>query len=331
MTNKKLLTGLLVFFIAVFLLGAYLPKSFIKSAEISYVLQKGRGYKKIAEDLKEKGVIRSQSFFEFYVLVSLSYSKLQAGRYELSSSMAVAQIVKKLVTGDVVKEKITIIEGWNIKSIAKELENKGLYQTADFLNSAQRDFSQGFEFLKDKPKDLSLEGYIFPDTYYIIKETTAEEFLKMALLNFDKKLISDLKKEIAKQSKSIFQIATMASMLEKEVKSLDDKKIVSGILWKRIKEGIPLQVDSTVNYITGKNDAKISLNDAKIDSKYNTYKYYGLPMGPISNPGMDSILSAIYPEESPYWYYLSADGNGKTIFSKTLAEHNTAKTKYFKP
>lgn len=330
MLNKKILIGIFVFFVAVFLFEVYLPKSFTKDSKLSYVLQKGSGYKEIAGDLKKQGVIKSPLFFEFFVLVSLNYSKLQAGQYELSPSMSIAEIVKKFVLGDVIKEKITIIEGWDTKDIAEYLESKKLYSGEDFLNMVKKDWSQDFEFLKDKPKNLNLEGYIFPDTYYVAENSTAEEFIRISLSNFNKKLSYDLKQEITKQKKSIFEIITMASMLEKEVESPEDKKIVSGILWKRIKEGIPLQVDATVNYVTGKNDVKVSIKDANIDSFYNTYKYYGLPLGPISNPGIESILAAIYPQESPYWYYLSADHNGQTIFSQTLEEHNIARAKYFK-
>jgi UPF0755 protein len=244
--------------------------------------------------------------------------------------MPVAEIVKKIVEGDVAKNKITIIEGWNLRNIADYLESKKLYSKEDFLMAAKADFSDDFTFLKEKPKNTGLEGYIFPDTYYLSDKSKPEDFLKVTLFNFDKKLSLELREEILRQKKSIFKIVTMASMIEKEVKTFEDKKIVSGIFWKRIKEGIPLQVDATVNYVTGKNDAKVLLEDTKIDSRYNTYKYYGLPLGPISNPGMDSILAAIYPEKTDYWYYLSADGNGQTIFSKTLDEHNIAKAKYFK-
>ena len=117
----------------------------------------------------------------------------------------------------------------------------------------------------------------------------------------------------------------MASLLEKEVRTLDDKKIASGILWKRLGVGMPLQLDATVNYITGKSDASVLFKDAKIDSPYNTYKYKGLPKGPISNPGIDSIMAAIYPIQTKYWFYLS---DGITHFSETLQQHNAAKRRY---
>jgi UPF0755 protein len=342
--KKKILIGLCV---AIFLIGwwgIYIPYSLNAMPQITYGIQKGLGYKAIGIYLERQGIIKNHGFFTLYVLISGNYSKLQAGSYKVSPSMSVADIVKKIATGDVIKNKITIIEGWDLEDIGKYLETQKLYAKPafaqgssepseakkDFLDLTKKDFSGSFDFLKDKPKNLSLEGYIFPDTYEVLPEEKPEELLKNTLANFDKKLTTDLRQEIANQKKSIFQIITMASILEKEVKSLEDKKIVSGILWKRLESGIPLQVDATINYITDKNDSRVQIKDTKIDSPYNTYKYGGLPLGPICNPGMNSILAAIYPAESPYWYYLSANGSGKTIFSKTLEEHNIAVVKYLK-
>jgi UPF0755 protein len=147
------------------------------------------------------------------------------------------------------------------------------------------------------------------------------------LSNFSKKLNTGLREQIISQKKTVFEIITMASVIEKEVRTMDDKKIVSGIFWKRLETDMALQSCATVNYITGKNDPGVSLKDLEIDSPYNTYKYRGLPKGPISNPGLDSILSAIYPDQSKYWYYLSTS-TGKIIFSKTFAEHRAAQAKY---
>lgn len=330
MDKKRILIGIFIIIAAVFLFEIYLPKSFAKSPMVYYSLQKGMGYSDVANDLQKQGIIRHASFLKFYAIVSRNYAKLQAGNYEVSQSMSVADIVGKFISGDVVKNTITVIEGWNAKDLATYLEDKKLYTKKDFTDAIKSDFSSDFPFLKEKPKGLGLEGYIFPDTYYVGEKATAKDFLKITLANFDKKLSPELRQEIARQHKSIFDVITMASILEKEVKSLDDKKIVAGILWKRINEGVPLQVDATVNYATGKSDKKVALKDTQINSPYNTYKYYGLPLGPISNPGMESILAAVYPKKTNYWYYLSADGTGKTIFSKTLEEHNTAIAKYFK-
>lgn len=312
-----------------FLWQIYVPAFFSSGEKIIYSAQRGAGIADITNDLKEKKLIKSSLFFKLYVILFVKHASLQAGTYELSPAMPIAKIVKKLAAGDIVNEKVTIVEGWTIKDIAKHLESKKVYPEKDFLNltTENKDWSE-FSFLHDKPKDLSLEGYLFPDTYFIASGEKPEKLIINILENFDKKLTSQLRQEIANQKKSIFKIVTMASLLEKEVISLEDKKIVAGILWKRLENNMSLQVDATINFITNKNKARTSLDDITIDSPYNTYKYLGLPKGPIGNPGMESILAAIYPQESDYWYYLSSNGNKETIFSRTLDDHNLAKIKY---
>jgi UPF0755 protein len=179
--------------------------------------------------------------------------------------------------------------------------------------------------LADKPADATLEGYLFPDTYEVSTDQTCEQMIDAMLINFGNKLTPELQEKIKGQDKTIFEVVTMASLLEKEVKTLEDKKIVAGILHNRLQMGMPLQLDSTVNYITGKNDPGVLIKDTQIDSPYNTYKYKGLPIGPISNPGMDSISAALEPTETDYLYYLS---DGKTYYAKTLKEHAANRAKY---
>jgi UPF0755 protein len=303
----------------------YVPVNPFSHETITYTATKGLGDDEIAKDLEKLRIIRSNYFFRMYVMVSLQHSSLQAGKYNLSPRMSAYQIVKKLAQGDVVKNKITILEGWDKIDVANYLEQKGICKKDDFLVFVQEDHSQGFDFLKGNPKGADLEGYLFPDTYEITEGESCEDILDIILSNFNRKLTPELRNQIVSQNKSIFDIITMASMIEKEVKTMEDKKIVSGILWKRLSIGMPLQLDATINYITEKNDPGVLIKDTKIDSPYNTYKYRGLPKGPISNPGIDSILAAINPTVTQYWFYLS---DGITHFSKTLEEHNIAKAKY---
>lgn len=322
----------------------YLPKEPGSTHQVAFSVKKGEGAKEISINLEKQGIIRHSGIFRVYVLIFSFSQKLQAGDYLLSPSMSIPEIVEKFVAGQVKKERITIIEGWNLRDIADYLESQGVANKKDFFELAgypaefyssesslpqPKDFSGEFEFLKEKSKRVSLEGYIFPDTYEIIAGTPLEDVIRKTLSNFSQKLTPELRQEIVAQNKSIFTIITMASLIEKEVRTLDDKKIVSGLLWKRLKVGMPLQVDATISYITGKKTTKISREETQIVSLYNTYKYQGLPLGPICNPGSDSILAAIYPEDSDYWYYLSTP-EGETIFSKTLQEHNIAKAKYLR-
>ena len=185
-------------------------------------------------------------------------------------------------------------------------------------------------FLDSVPKGVDLEGYLFPDTYRVFNDVSDEEIVKKLLNNFDKKLSPELRQKIARQGKTIHEIITMASIIEKEVSSEADRPIVAGILYKRIKNGMRLEVDSSINYITGKNDPGANYADLEIDSPYNTYKNYGLPPGPICNPGLAAIKAAVYPEESAYLFYLNRQDTGETIFSKTFDEHIKNKNKYLK-
>ncbi|MBU4466801.1 endolytic transglycosylase MltG, partial [Patescibacteria group bacterium] len=221
---------------------------------------------------------------------------------------------------------LTIPEGWNIRDIDYYLKTRGFAQDNEFLQASNGDYSAEFSFLKDNPKNLNLEGFLFPDTYHLRAGDDSETLVRKMLDNFDKKLAPELKLEIDNQGKTVFEIINMASLLEEEVLSAADKRIVAGILWKRIELNMFLNVDASLVYGLGR---KISGSDTKTDFPYNTYKYKGLPPGPISNPGLDSILAAIYPEKSPYLYYLSTS-DGKTIFGKTLEEHNRAVVKYLK-
>ncbi|PIP22779.1 MAG: hypothetical protein COX37_02200 [Candidatus Nealsonbacteria bacterium CG23_combo_of_CG06-09_8_20_14_all_39_17] len=306
----------------------------LQGKEEVFVVEKGEGAKQIAKNLGEKGVIRNDILFILYVLKSGEAGKIKAGKYSLSSAMTISQIAEKLVKGEVMKEKIIILEGWSLRDIERELISKFLVQRTTSLwleISAEnvKSYKEDYEFLKDAPDSATLEGYIFPDTYEVDEGETTKSITRKALDNFDKKLTEDLRKEIKKQNKSIFEIVTMASLLEKEVRTSEDKKIVSGIFWKRISIGQPLQSCATVAYAIGVDKWRYSYEDTRTKSPYNTYLNQGLPIGPISNPGLESIKAAIEPEKSDYWYYLS-DTEGKTIFSKTFEEHNIAKAKYLK-
>lgn len=231
---------------------------------------------------------------------------------------------------------VTIPEGWNAREIGLYLAAQHIIPTAaDFERVSAPHattsiiFSDTLPFLKEKPGDTGLEGYLFPDTYRLYVQALPEQVATKMLQNFNTKFSPELRAQAARQHHSIFEIVTIASLIEKEVASDEDRAIVSGILWKRLTHDMPLQVDATIAYITGKRSINISHAETEIDSPYNTYLYRGLPKGPISNPGLSAIRAALYPRPSPYLYYLSTPDN-KIIFSRTLKEHNRAKAKYLK-
>lgn len=305
MKNFLVFTILIFLSLVIILQAFFLPKSFGSKEETVFKVSRGEEGEKIAFNLEKAGLIKDKFLFRIYTFLKGGAKKLQAGLYALSPSMSIAQIFNKIVSGDGVKEKITIIEGWSLKDIAGYLEGKGM----------------------GRPELAGqLEGYLFPDTYLMDKDASLDEIVRAMLDNFGQKT-AGLEEEIGKEEKTMSEVVTMASLLEKEVKDYRDKQVVAGILWKRLQAGMPLQVDATITYITGKKTTEISKAETEIDSPYNTYKYRGLPKGPICNPGLESIRAAIYPEQSDYWYYLSTP-EGETVFSKTLEEHNLAKAEH---
>lgn len=297
-----------------------------------FEIQQGENLMTISENLKEQGFIQSEFPFYAYIALKQKQKQLKSGVYIFSSDDTFISIAEKIINGDTYTIKITIPEGFNIKQIQERLINPSLDRVvnkADLEEFKIKDFKNEFDFLASAPDDADLQGFLFPDTYYFYPHRDTKEIINVFLNNFDKKLSPEIRQEIKNQNKTIFDVVIMASLLEKEVRSFEDKKIVSGILWKRLKINMPLQICATIVFITGEKGGSVSIDDTKIDSPYNTYKYRGLPKGPICSSGIDSVKATLYPEYSEYLYYLSTPA-GETIFSKTLKEHNIAKAKYLR-
>lgn len=320
----------------IFVNEIYLPHTAFSGSK-SVEIHQGFGSRKIAELLKKKGIIRSKWAFIIYATLSGSSSKLKPGSYIFSHKDSIPIIVEALVQGGYNERLITIPEGWTSREIAEYLDKEGIVSWQDFLRVVQHRELNNFvqlPVLNTKDAEGGLEGYLFPDTYRIFANSKPKDIVVKMLENFNRKVTPELRKEIERQGKTLHEIIIMASLIEKEIPHEEDRPIVAGILWKRLKIGMALQVDATITYIKKTQNPKlktqnshVSLEDIKIDSPYNTYKYPGLPPGPIANPGLSAIKAAIYPKESPYLFYLSKP-NGETVFSKTLEEHNAAKAKY---
>ena len=302
-----------------------LPPGNTSQEEVIFQIRKGESTTSIAENLRKQNFIRAPFIFRTYMLVTDQARSLKAGEYFLSHSMTLPEIIGTFVRGEIIKEEIIVLEGWSLKNIAEEFERREFFTKQEFFaivgtpgqETKPKDFSHEFPFLKNKPALISLEGYLFPDTYRLTKGDTPEDVVRRMLQNFGDKVGDNIS----------FEILTMASILEKEVVSLDDMKVVSGILWKRLNNDMRLQVDATVVYIRPENYKIVSIDETKIESPYNTYRNQGLPPGPISNPGLDSIEAALNPTETLYWFYLSPSPT-TTIFSQTFEQHKTAKARY---
>lgn len=308
----------------------YKPLSQEVSSPVIFTVAKGDSVSAIAQHLMEKRIIENEFIFRMYVWEK-ELHRLQAGRYALSAHMTPAEIADMMESGDVYYDyvKVTIPEGFMVSDIHTRL------MEADFLGKPERriddfsiaDFSGKYDFLADAPARANLEGYLFPNTYQFERGVSSEFIVQRMLDDFGQKFTPALRQEAVRRGKSIHDIVTMASIIEREVRTGDDMKLVSGILWKRITLGMPLQADATVSYAVGKQE--LSLDDLRTDSPYNTYRYKGLPKGPIANPGLRAIHAALEPTDSDYLFYLSKP-DGTTVFSRTLQEHNKAKATYLK-
>lgn len=248
------------------------------------------------------------------------------------------------------EKNVVLLEGWTNKDMAQYFEREGIWQAEEFLEIAgfpqvdysqekdlplPMDFSDEFEFLQDKPKDKGLEGYLYPDTYRVFADgATPEELIRKMLQNFDQQLTAKMRADIKAQGKTIYEIITMASLIEKEApinyRTGDNKdaKIIAGIFWDRIKYGQALQSCASLAYILGVNKPQYSSEDTQIESLYNTYKYRNLPPGPVSNPGILAIEAAIYPSYTDYNYFLTPANSNDIVYAVTYEEHLRNKNKY---
>ena len=295
-----------------------------------FKIEKGETAKNIAERLKTRGFISGKYYFLYYLKTSKLGGKILPGEYELRGKITIPEIAIIITQEQNRFVKITFPEGWENKKIAERLSANG-FSGEEFLKITKQtpqEITDKFSFFSLLSKKTNLEGYIFPDTYFFSQKFTAEDIVKKMLSNFENRLTPELREEIKKQERSLEDVITMASVIEKEVKSDEDREIVSGIFWDRIKNGQPLQSCATIAYILGVSKKQYTFEDTRMVSPYNTYLNQGLPPGPICNPGISAIKAAIYPKYTDYNYFLSDPKTGKTIFSKNIEEHNSNKYKF---
>ncbi len=296
---------------------------------VTLEIAEGTGARAIAQQLNAAGILRSPFGFVARVALTGTRGILKAGKYEFSPRESGAVILGRMVRGETLPEDqaVTFPEGFTLRQIAERLEARGLADTDGFLAAAMvRSFRDEFYFLATAPEDATLEGYLFPDTYRLKPGTPPADVIRRMLRRFEAQ-----NREAAKGTETkdlaytLHQIVTTASIVEREVRTAEDRRIVAGIIWRRFAAGRGLDADATIRYAIGDWDRPLTVADLRIDSPYNTRRYRGLPPGPIGSPGLDSLQAAYRPQNSDYLYYLSAPDNKQTIYSKTLDEHNAAK------
>lgn len=288
------------------------PPVFMQGQVIS--IKKGMTLHDAAHTLERAGIIRSAIAFESIVLVVAGEGGVVFGDYFFEKPPSMFEVARRITRGtyNLAPVQISVPDGATIAEIAQLMaEHFPSFKEDEFVELAKND-----------------EGYLFPDTYVFLPTADAHDIYAAMRADFDKH-IHMVESDIIRQGKTVDDIVIMASIIEREARTPNSRRIVSGILWKRLSLGMALQVDAPFHYISNKNSFTLTLRDLKADSPYNTYKNPGLPIGPIANPGLDSILAAIYPKDSSYLFYLS-DLSGNMHYSLTYAEHNR-KARYYLP
>ncbi|HEC30534.1 MAG TPA: endolytic transglycosylase MltG [Candidatus Yonathbacteria bacterium] len=302
------LVGTLVVLILLFLVTA--PFGFPEGRMV--VIEEGMSLSQVSNKLKEAKVIRSELVFEALIALFADEGKVLHGEYFFENSTGAFGVARRVTKGDFGLDpvRIAIPEGSTVVDIGELFKAR----FPDF------DVKEFIKLASDK------EGYLFPDTYLFLPNVKPKQVIREMESTFDMRLF-EIADEVLGSEYELADIVVMASILEKEGVYLSDKRIIAGILWKRIEIGMPLQVDATFLYINGKNTYELTLDDLALDSPYNTYKYKGLPVGPIANPGLYSLLAAVTPEKSPYLFYLS-DREGNFYYAEDFEGHKRNKSLY---
>lgn len=310
-----------------FLFGTYATDHYFGSAEEKqlFVVNQKEDAWTLGERLEKQGIVFSRYAFVWHLYYEQKSRGVIAGEYEIPSGLTIPEVVVILTSGKTTFQdiRVTLPEGWTAKQMAERLTANKLPGEA-FLTLVQMPlpiWRETFPFLKDLPKNASLEGYLFPDTYFFAREASAEVVVETMLRNFEKK-IAALKWQPALRSGYTFhESVTLASIIEEEGRTDDERNMISDVFWKRLTIGQPLQSDATVNYVLGTTRLQPTLKDINTDSPYNTYKYAGLPPGPISSPGSSSLRASFVPTANPYYYFLVSAKTKETIYSVTFEEH----------
>lgn len=286
------------------------------TSPVTFVISQGEGVRDIAGNLARSRLIRSTT--GFFVLVKLLGLErdLQAGQYRLNRSMDAKAIATELTHG-IVDLWVTTLEGWRVEEIANKL--------------AKEFDIPGSEFLK-----YAREGYMFPDTYLVPRDATASAIAKLFLDTFESNVTPQMRADAQKSGRTMGEVVILASIVEREGKTNEDRPVIAGILLKRLDADWPLQTDATIQYALGYQAFEkswwkkvLTQEDKKIRSPFNTYLNIGLPPLPIANPGVSSIRAVIYPQDSPYWYYLH-DREGRVHYATTIEEHEQNVASYLR-
>jgi UPF0755 protein len=291
---------------------------------VLFIVNKDETVDEVAKKLKDDNLIQSATYFKFKIRLTNADADLKAGRFTLHHGMTVDQIIHAITTSeDVETVKVRFQEGWRTEQYAERLQQLGLISSTDELMYAIKNGQWNYTFLNSRPSDATLEGFLFPDTYEFRAGGSTEDIINTLLQTFDQKVPANMRAKTNALGYNFYQVMTVASIVEREAVVPSERPVIASVYYNRVKAGMPLQADPTVQYALGHPGdwwPQITQDDLNTDDPYNTYLHPGLP-GPICNPSLASIQAALNPAQTDYLYFVAkGDGSGAHDFSKTYAE-----------
>jgi UPF0755 protein len=312
------------------------PAAAASTTPITVDVNEGDSANLIAARLAHAGVIQSVELFTELTALEGLQNGLAAGQYQLARGMPASEVIARLHAGDTGAIRVTIPEGKRIEEVGAILEKAGVVPSQSFMTAVQN-AQYSYDFLSDNPAGAGLEGYIFPDTYNLPQHNKPEDVVNLMLRDFGQRLSPDLRSAFQQQGLSIHDAVTLASIVEREAQAPEERAIIASVFLNRMRLGMPLQADPTVQFALAANQRSLSQfgfwkqeltpDDLAVSSPYNTYVVGGLPPGPIANPGLDSLQAVAHPAQTNYLFFVAKD-DGTHAFAATYAEHQANIVKF---
>jgi len=294
-----------------------------------FEIRPGESVASITHRLTQEGLITNPVAFQTYLQYTGMDTTIQAGEYILNPAMPPIQIAHTIQSSISTQVTFVILAGWRVEEIARSLPTSGLEITPEAFLESINVIPPGFSFSGNLPVNASLEGFLFPEQYEVLRSTTLDELYSIIFTRFDENVTTEIRRGFKKQQLSLYEAVILASMVQREAVQEDEMPLIASVFYNRLETGMKLESDPTVQYALGyqkktktwwKNP--LSLDDLQVDSPYNTYLHKDLPPGPISNPGLNALKAVAFPANTPYYYFRAAcDSTGTHLFAKTLEEH----------
>ena len=290
-----------------------------RGVPVYFTVRPGMSVSEIGKELYERGIIDSEMKFWWTAKLNGFENKVKSGTFAMQTGMTPRDALEILVYGNTVTIRFTIPEGFSVRDIAQRLDDEGLVKADAFISLAKT--YRPYPYVEERENvRYAVEGFLFPDTYEINGEFDATRIMQMMAENFDRRLTKDMRDRAREMDLSIYELVTLASLVEKEAYHEEDRPIIAQIFLKRLRLGMPLQADPTVQYLLDAPKEDLLYRDTEIESPYNTYQNVGLPPGPIASPGTASLMAVLHPADTNYLYFV-ADRNGNNYYTTNYADH----------